>query len=150
VGSAFLIFIASMLGAETYPSVKFEIPKSYGSLIITYATSSLVGREGFLWFSTLAGLFRYDGYSTKWYKHMPDNPNSLSSNAAIRKPKVDEVVTVRVRIGGEVAHPAYREHSTELKKIYQELQVPLWKRKWLPLFYYGDQLVAIPDVFMTK
>jgi len=68
----------------------------------------------------------------------------------IRKPEADEVVTVRPRVGGEVVHPSYRQHSTELKKIYQELKIPPWKRKWLPLIYYDDQLVAIPNMFVNK
>ena len=68
----------------------------------------------------------------------------------IRKPEAKEVVNVRARVGGENAHPCYRQHSTELKKIYQELKVPPWKRKWLPLIYYDNQLVAVPDIFVSK
>ena len=33
---------------------------------------------GFLWFGTLDGLLRYDGYNLKTYKHDTGNPNSLS------------------------------------------------------------------------
>jgi len=80
--------------------------------------------------------------------------NNLSDgtfdNLQVRKPKDNETVTVRARVGGEVAHPCYRQHSTELKKIYQELQIPPWKRKWLPLVFYNDQVVVVPGVFVDK
>ena len=35
---------------------------------------------GFIWFGTNAGLYRYDGYSLKSYRHDPDDPNSLSDD----------------------------------------------------------------------
>ncbi len=35
---------------------------------------------GFLWLGTNAGLYRYDGYALKSYRHDPNNPNSLSDD----------------------------------------------------------------------
>jgi len=40
----------------------------------------LQDQQGFMWFATEQGLFRYDGYEFKAYKTEPDNTNSLSSN----------------------------------------------------------------------
>jgi ligand-binding sensor domain-containing protein len=37
--------------------------------------------KGFMWFGTLDGLNRFDGYSFKVYKHDPRNPKSLNNNA---------------------------------------------------------------------
>lgn len=37
-------------------------------------------KQGFIWFGTLNGLIRYDGYRFKYYKHNIENPNSLSNN----------------------------------------------------------------------
>jgi len=74
------------------------------------------------------------------------NENTLQ----IRLPKENEKITVRPRVGGEVAHPFGRNHSTDLKKIYQELKVPPWQRKWLPIIYYNDQIVAVPNVFVDQ
>lgn len=68
----------------------------------------------------------------------------------IRKPNKQEVVTVRARVGGEIAKPINRGHSTELKKIYQELKVPSWQRVWLPIIYYNDQIAAVPGVFVEQ
>ena len=36
---------------------------------------------GFLWLGTSAGLYRYDGYTLKHYRHEPGDPNSLSDDA---------------------------------------------------------------------
>lgn len=73
-----------------------------------------------------------------------------TQNLPVRLPNENEIVSVRPRIGGELAQPEYRQHSTELKKIYQELRVPSWKRKWLPIIYYNDQLVSVPGIFSNK
>lgn len=37
-------------------------------------------KYGYLWIATLNGLYRYDGYSFKWYYHTGKDSNSLSSN----------------------------------------------------------------------
>jgi ligand-binding sensor domain-containing protein/signal transduction histidine kinase len=37
--------------------------------------------RGFMWFATLYGLYRYDGYNFKLFVHDPKNPNSLSGVA---------------------------------------------------------------------
>lgn len=37
-------------------------------------------RFGFMWFGTVVGLNRFDGYSFKVYHHDENNPNSLSAN----------------------------------------------------------------------
>lgn len=68
----------------------------------------------------------------------------------IRHPKPTETVTVRARQGGEIAKPSYRSHSADLKKIFQELKVPPWKRKWLPVVYFDQKIACIPGVFVDK
>ncbi|MGB0176134.1 MAG: ligand-binding sensor domain-containing protein, partial [Owenweeksia sp.] len=40
----------------------------------------LQDRKGFMWFGTLGGLNRYDGYQFKVFRFDPDNPYSLSGN----------------------------------------------------------------------
>lgn len=46
--------------------------------------------------------------------------------------------------------PDYRAHSRSLKKIWQELAVPTWQRKRIPLIFCGDQLVAALGYFVCK
>lgn len=68
----------------------------------------------------------------------------------LRKPRQDESVWVDARRGGEVCQPDYRNKATDLKTIYQELKVPHWQRKWLPIIYYDQAIVAVPGVFVCK
>ncbi len=39
--------------------------------------------DGFMWFGTINGLVRYDGYEAKAYRHVHDDPNSLSGNMVV-------------------------------------------------------------------
>jgi len=68
----------------------------------------------------------------------------------IRLPQKDEQVIVSPRKGGERCLPEYRNKTTDLKKIYQELDVPPWLREVLPVIYYNDEIVAVPQVFTSK
>ncbi len=47
-------------------------------------------------------------------------------------------------------HPDYRQHSRELKKIWQELAVPSWQRKRVPLVFAGEQLVMAVGYFVCR
>ena len=38
---------------------------------------------GFMWFGTDDGLYRYDGYNLKPYRHESGNPNSLSDDSVV-------------------------------------------------------------------
>lgn len=68
---------------------------------------------------------------------------------AVRFPKADEVVTVRFKASG-LHHIVGRDKGRMLKKIWQELNIPPWKRETTPLLFYGEQLIAAVGVFVTK
>ena len=44
----------------------------------THINEILQDDQGFMWFASMYGLNRYDGYKFKVFKHEPGNPNSLS------------------------------------------------------------------------
>lgn len=46
--------------------------------------------------------------------------------------------------------PDYRNHSRNLKKILQELNIPPWQRKRIPFIYYDDKLVAAAGHFVCQ
>ena len=62
---------------------------------------------------------------------------------------VDKALTVKYRQGGEELKPAGRSHSQRLKKLLQENDIPPWDRSRLPLFYLGDELVAVADLLIA-
>lgn len=78
------------------------------------------------------------------------NPSNLEPSLLIRRPRANEIVTVQPRQGGESARPSYRAHRTDLKKIFQELKVPPWKREWLPIIYFDEKIACIPGVFVEQ
>ncbi|MEX2257185.1 MAG: tRNA lysidine(34) synthetase TilS [Woeseia sp.] len=59
-------------------------------------------------------------------------------------------LAVRFRTGGEMLRPAGRDHTHELKKLLQEAAIVPWMRSRLPLFYAGDDLVAVADLWIAE
>jgi len=59
-------------------------------------------------------------------------------------------LTIRMRCGGERAHPIGRQHSQSLKKLLQECGLEPWLRDHLPLLYSGEQLVAVGDLWICQ
>ena len=60
--------------------IKFEHISLEEGLSQSSVYSILQDSQGFLWFGTQDGLNKYDGYSFTVYRHVPDDPNSLSCN----------------------------------------------------------------------
>jgi len=54
-----------------------------------------------------------------------------------------ENATVRFRQGGERCKPVGRMHTHELKKLFQEFNVPFWMRERVPLIFINDVLAGI-------
>jgi len=46
--------------------------------------------------------------------------------------------------------PDYRQHSRKLKKILQELNIPVWQRQRIPFIYCDQQLVAVVGYFVCQ
>ncbi|RYV02182.1 tRNA lysidine(34) synthetase TilS [Shewanella sp. OPT22] len=69
----------------------------------------------------------------------------------LRLPKEDEVVTIKFGSSGStICHPDFRHKPRQLKKLWQELEVPTWERNRVPLIYYNEQLVAVVDLWIEK
>lgn len=58
--------------------------------------------------------------------------------------------SLRLRQGGERAHPQGRAHSQLLKKLLQETQLEPWLRDCVPLIYRGENLVAVGDLWIER
>jgi ligand-binding sensor domain-containing protein/signal transduction histidine kinase len=80
----FIILLLSFAGTitlfgQTYESHFTKITDEKGDA--PNATFSIVeDSNGFIWFGTVDGLYRYDGYNFKIYRFQKDKPNSLSNN----------------------------------------------------------------------
>lgn len=62
----------------------------------------------------------------------------------------EDSLEIRYRQGGERCKPEGRGHSSSLKKLLLEYQLPPWLRDRVPLFYANNQLVAVGDLWVCE
>lgn len=77
-----LLFFTTCLHLQhvAQPSVRFERISSLQGLSQNAVSSVLQDSEGFMWFGTLDGLNRYDGYHINVYRNNPNKEYSLADN----------------------------------------------------------------------
>ncbi len=75
--------------------------------------------------------------------------SKLSESHALSNTLLTESLQIRFRKGGEKFHPAGRQHSQSLKKLFQEGNIPPWERDVIPLVYYGDKLIAVGGLWVS-
>lgn len=68
------------LGMSARGQLKYEWLTTSNGLSQGYIYDILQDKDGFMWFSTKAGLNRYDGYTFKVFAHDAYNANTISSN----------------------------------------------------------------------
>ncbi|MGP8307365.1 tRNA lysidine(34) synthetase TilS [Vibrio sp. YIC-376] len=76
--------------------------------------------------------------------------SSSSKQPTIALPPQPELLSVTFNPEGLSAHPAARNHSRKLKKLFQEYNVPSWLRRQIPILMYQGQVVAVADLFVDK
>lgn len=86
--------------------------------------------------------------------NLSDNWASITSmkvaEGGLSNKLLGQVLTVKVRSGGEHCHPVERSKSRSLKKLFHEYSVPPWLRDRWPLLYLGERLIAVPGLFICK
>ena len=63
-------------------------------------------------------------------------------------PSVGTKLSVRFEHHNPLVHPDNRAHSRSLKKLLQELAIPPWQRKRIPLLFIDDELAALLGYFV--
>ena len=58
-------------------------------------------------------------------------------------------ITIKYRRGGEKISLPKRQGRHDLKKLFQEADIPPWQRNTLPLIYLDNQLAAIGDYWVS-
>lgn len=74
----FLLAVTAIYSQEL--SLKFNHISLEQELSSSEVNSIIQDSKGFMWFGTLYGLNRFDGYNMKVYRHNPENPKSISDN----------------------------------------------------------------------
>jgi diguanylate cyclase (GGDEF)-like protein/PAS domain S-box-containing protein len=73
-----LFFVAAVFNAHgNFSDIQFEHYSVADGLSSNTISDIVEDEQGFIWFATLDGLNRFDGYEFKQYKHEIDDPNSL-------------------------------------------------------------------------
>lgn len=68
---------------------------------------------------------------------------------AVRAPKENEEISIRFGLTGNIRILG-RARSRHGKKLWQELGIPSWERKKIPLLYFNDTLIAATNIFVTQ
>ena len=74
-----------------------------------------------------------------------------SGNAGVRLPVQQENVSLRFSLSGNyLCYPHFRHKPRKLNKLWQELDVPPWIRRRIPLIFYNEKLVAAAGLWVEK
>ena len=57
---------------------------------------------------------------------------------------------IRARVGGEKCKPFGRDKSQKLKNLFQEFEIPDWKRSSIPLIYLNNEIAAVGDLWICE
>src|SRR5579862_7015647 len=80
----FFLFIYLLVFVTTGPALSQKI--IFNKILppdgktFEHVTGITQDQQGYMWFASKKGLYRYDGYHMASYKNNPLNPNSLASN----------------------------------------------------------------------
>ena len=78
----FILLLASTCQIFSQEITVNKLPLPEGNTI-AQVTGIVQDQYGFMWFATLSGLYKYDGYQITTYKHNPEDPNSLANDAVL-------------------------------------------------------------------
>jgi len=73
-----LLFFTATARADGGPTLRFDALTTEQGLSQSTVTAILQDRQGFMWFGTLEGLNKYDGYNFTVYKPNADDPVSIA------------------------------------------------------------------------
>jgi tRNA(Ile)-lysidine synthase len=91
----------------------------------------------------------------EWNKELEQiqipNSNKKLKKINIEKNSIlNNNLTVKFRSGGERIHQVGRQNSQLLKKLFQEWEIPPWKRNKIPLIFYKNELILIPGLAKSE
>ncbi|WP_428330412.1 two-component regulator propeller domain-containing protein [Mucilaginibacter sp.] len=88
-------------------------------------TSILKDNKGFMWFGTLSGLNRYDGYKFKVFKHSTSDSTSLDDDYIVSiTTGPNNKLWVETRNGFNIYDPATEKFTHDIKGYLQSIAIP--------------------------
>ena len=80
--SVLFLFTRAAFAATVLTDIKFAEYTIEDGISEDIIMSIVEDSDGYIWVGSIEGLFRYDGYHFKEYKHSPNNPNSIPQGFA--------------------------------------------------------------------
>lgn len=102
---------------------------------------------GKLIFNVVDASLDEDGLGEKKYTTDKLNENEICS---LSVPKNIDTIKISFSHGNPKCLPDFRHKSRSFKKVLQELFIPPWERKRLPLLYVNDELAAVVNSFVCQ
>ena len=85
------------------------------------------GSKGFLWFGTMSGLNRFDGYNFKTFRHNLKDTNSLIDDYIVKiAPGPENKLWIATRVGFNIYDPATERFDRQVDKYLQRRQLPAY------------------------
>lgn len=82
-------------------------------------------RQGFMWFGTLSGLNRYDGYKFKIFKHSQNDTTSLDDDYIVSiSPGPHNTLWIETRNGFNIYNPATERFSHNITGYLRSIRIP--------------------------
>jgi signal transduction histidine kinase/ligand-binding sensor domain-containing protein/DNA-binding response OmpR family regulator len=110
-----------------------------GGLSHNQVNSMLKDASGYMWFATLSGLNRYDGYSFKVFKHDPRDTTSLTDDFTTGIFELpDHKLFLETRGGPAIYNPATESFSRSTAAYLKGLHINAKRIKGVIKDYYGN------------
>ena len=71
-----------------------------------------------------------------------------SYGKGLDKKYLKDDVIIKARVGGERCKPFGRDKSQKIKNLFQEFEIPDWRRNSIPLIYINDRIAAVGDLWV--
>lgn len=111
------------------------------------------GTELHLWKARLWALPTRAPISRDWQQSWQGEPLALPDGGelslTVPHTRLAEPLQMRLRHGGERIKPAGDTHTRELRDLFQQAQMPPWRREACPLLYLDDELIAVADLWAS-
>ncbi|WNC73714.1 tRNA lysidine(34) synthetase TilS [Thalassotalea psychrophila] len=91
-----------------------------------------------------------DNLGRLYFSSNNQHENSQKNRFFLAYSDGEEKLKVAFKHSNPKCFPDFRQQRRELKKVLQELNVPTWQRKRLPLIYINEQLAAVLPLFIDK
>ena len=123
----YTFFALFIVGAASAQSNEFQFSRLdiANGLSHNQVNTMLKDSKGFMWFGTLSGLNKYDGYKFKVYKHIEGDTTSLNDDFIVTIAEgPDNKLWIETRNGYNIYDPATERFSHDIGRYLKSINIP--------------------------